>query len=142
MAEAVFYVLATQSAQERLLFACRLIEKIYRTGQFCQVLTDTPQQSRYLDDLLWTFRAGSFIPHQVSTGGQAPQVLPQVLISTFDQAQAGSKTVLNLSSQCPTAERIIEILDDNEATKAAGRARYRQYQVMGMEMKTHNISAM
>ncbi|TAL42827.1 MAG: DNA polymerase III subunit chi, partial [Methylovulum sp.] len=36
-------------------------------------------------------------------------------------------------------ERILEILDNSEAGKAAGRQRYRQYQQAGLDMATHAI---
>ena len=68
MPEVSFYILPSESQEERYLFACKLIEKAYRSGHFCYVLTDDAEQSQILDDLLWTFRAGSFIPHQVYTG--------------------------------------------------------------------------
>jgi len=68
VAEVSFYILPTESLDDRYLFACKLIEKAYRSGSFCYVLTDSAEQSRIIDDLLWTFRAGSFIPHQIYTG--------------------------------------------------------------------------
>ncbi|MDD2762077.1 MAG: DNA polymerase III subunit chi, partial [Methylomonas sp.] len=37
--EVVFYVLTSSSQRERQEFACKLIEKIYRSGQFCYVLS-------------------------------------------------------------------------------------------------------
>jgi DNA polymerase-3 subunit chi len=33
----------------------------------------------------------------------------------------------------------MEILDDSEETKAAGRQRYRQYQQLGLTVTTHKI---
>jgi DNA polymerase-3 subunit chi len=68
MAEISFYILPSELTQERDEFACKLIEKAYRSGCFCYVLTDNVAQSQKIDDLLWTFRAGSFIPHQMYTG--------------------------------------------------------------------------
>ena len=65
MPEASFYILPSQSLSDRFLFACKLIEKAYRCGQYCYVVTDSLQQSQQLDNLLWTFRKNSFIPHQI-----------------------------------------------------------------------------
>ena len=142
MPEISFYVLATESTQERHLFACKLIEKAYRSGSFPYVLTDSPEQSQVIDDLLWTFRAGSFIPHQVYMGEQ-PDMENTVLIGSNNPPQHWLKTIINLSSQLPQdfqqAERILEILDDSEETKAWGRQRYRQYQQVGIDIITHKI---
>ncbi|MFI3189402.1 DNA polymerase III subunit chi [Crenothrix sp. D3] len=137
MAEVSFYILPTQSQHERLLFACKLIEKAYRSGCFCYVLTDTAGQSQQIDNLLWTFRAGSFIPHQLYSG-DIPTT-EQVLIGSLPAPAHWQKTVINLSSQCANAERVLEILDNSEATKAVGRDRYRHYKEAGHNLTTHKM---
>jgi DNA polymerase-3 subunit chi len=138
--EVSFYILPTESLQDRYLFACKLVEKAYRSGSFCYVLTESAEQSRIIDDLLWTFRAGSFIPHQIYTGEQ-PELEQVILIGTLTAPEHWQKTLFNLSSRYPetgpNTERILEILDNNEATKEAGRQRYRQYQQAGMTITTH-----
>lgn len=142
MPEVSFYILPSQSAQERYLFACKLIEKAYRSGHFCYVITDTPEQSQIIDDLLWTFRAGSFIPHQIFSG-VAPDYENTVLIGSRSAPENWQKTLINLAAQCPDdfqqADRILEILDNNEEIKAAGRDRYRRYQQSGIEITTHKM---
>ena len=144
MAEVSFYILPSESLQERYEFACKLIEKAYRSGSFCYVLTDDAEQSRHLDDLLWTFRAGSFIPHQLYTG--EPLALDNViLIGSVPAPENRQKTLFNLSSHYPeiTAKtgRILEILDNSETTKEAGRDRYRRYQQSGMTVTAHKIGS-
>jgi DNA polymerase-3 subunit chi len=137
MADISFYILPTQSQQERYLFTCKLIEKAYRSGCFCYVLTDTAAQSQRIDDLLWTFRAGSFIPHQVYTA-DIPLVA-QVLIGSLPPPTEWQKTVLNLSSHCTEAKRVLEILDNSEETKSVGRERYRTYKQIGHTLTTHKM---
>ena len=137
MADITFYILPSQSQQERYLFTCKLIEKAYRSGSFCYVLTDTAAQSQRLDDLLWTFRPGSFIPHQLYPG-EVPEI-QQVLIGSVAPPEAWKKTVLNLSSYCVDAQRVLEILDNSEATKAVGRERYRHYKEAGHTLTTHKM---
>ena len=142
MAEVSFYILPSESTQERYEFACKLIEKAYRSCCFCYVLTDNAEQSQTIDDLLWTFRAGSFIPHQIYTG-ELPALEKVILIGSLDVPELWQKTVINLSSYCPkqvdNIERILEILDNSEATKELGRNRYRQYQQSGVTITTHKI---
>jgi len=143
MTEASFYLLSSQSVKERYLFACRLIEKAYRNNRFCYVMTDTPEQSQIIDELLWTFRAGSFIPHQIYTGDE-PAFKNTVLIGSLDAPESWQKTLINLSSRCPhdfhEADRSLEILDDSAETKESGRRRYRQYHQSGIIMSTHKIN--
>jgi DNA polymerase III subunit chi len=148
MAEVSFYILPSESLQDRYQFACKLIEKAYRSGSVCYVLTDSIEQSRHLDDILWTFRPGSFIPHQLYTG-EIPSILNVkgkcnvILIGSLNVPENWQKTVINLSSHCPEEfdkiERILEILDNSEATKELGRNRYRQYQQSGVNITTHKI---
>lgn len=142
MAEVSFYILPSESLQERYLYACKLIEKAYRSGHFCYVLTDSIKQSQHLDDLLWTFRAGSFIPHQLYTG-EIPDFEKVILIGSLDAPEHWQKTIINLSSQCPknfeSAGRIVEILDNSEETKELGRNRYRLYQQSEIIITTHKI---
>ncbi len=157
MAEVSFYILPSESLEERYLFACKLIEKAYRSGSFCYVLTDNAEQSRIIDDLLWTFRAGSFIPHQIYTGeppditrdgmyaagspGASAATEKVILIGSLDAPEHWQKVLFNLSSRYPDVgpqtERILEILDNSETTKEAGRNRYRRYQQSGMPVTTH-----
>ncbi len=153
MTEVSFYVLPTESLKERYLFACKLIEKVYRSGQFCYVLTDDEEQSQVMDDLLWTFRAGSFIPHQIDSGelpdiardgvspGASATTEQLILIGALNESAKRYKTLFNLSAHypdlAPQTERVLEILDNSETTKAAGRNRYRRYQQAGINITTH-----
>ena len=142
MAEVSFYILPTESLQDRYRFACKLIEKAYRSGSFCYVLTDSDEQSRIIDDLLWTFRAGSFIPHQIYTG-EPPELEKVILIGSLNAPEHWQKVLFNLSSRYPElgpqTERVLEILDNSETTKEAGRNRYRRYQQSGIAISTHKM---
>jgi DNA polymerase-3 subunit chi len=145
MPEASFYILPTHSISDRFIFACKLIEKAYRSGQFCYIYTDSLQQSQKMDSLLWTFRENSFIPHQLydDVNNKAPDYHQTVLIGTQPAPENWQKLIFNLSSNYPSdlikTERILEILDNNEALKQAGRQRFRQYKQDGFTVSTHKI---
>lgn len=142
MAEISFYILSTSSVQERYRFACKLIEKAYRSGSFCYVQTDSPQQSQTMDELLWTFRPNSFIPHQIYHN-ETPQFPNTVLIGNQAAPVQWQKVILNLSSSLPadlnSAEKVLEILDNNEQIKAMGRDRFRHYKRLGIVPVTHKL---
>lgn len=142
MPEITFYVLPSQSQQERQAFACKLIEKVYRSGLSCFVLTDTDGQSLQLDDFLWSFRPGSFVPHQIYRD-EAPPFPQTVLIGNSAIPEGWRQVVINLSSAAPKqldeCNRILEILDNSEETKQAGRERYRHYRQAGLDITTHNM---
>ncbi len=137
-----FYILASRSESERRLFACKLTEKAYRSGRLCYLLTEDPRQSAMLDDLLWTFRPGSFVPHQLYNG-MVPDKANAVLIGHLNAPDDWCDVVINLSTRFPdngmNSERILEILDDSEETKGPGRKRYHQYRQAGLSVVTHKM---
>ena len=62
-----FYVLQSSKLNTRLEFVCRLTEKIYSKGHRILLHTDDARQAEMIDDLLWTWKQGSFIPHEIQS---------------------------------------------------------------------------
>ena len=61
-----FYLLKdTGNAAGPLFTCCRLAEKAYMQGHRIFINTESALQLQQLDDLLWTFRDGSFLPHAI-----------------------------------------------------------------------------
>ena len=136
-----FYVLATAGRTSRLNFACRLAEKAYALKHRVYAHAATNEDARELDELLWTFKQGSFIPHQLldeSADDRTP-----VRIGTPDCADKSGDLLINLAAEVPSFSdrfaRIAEIVDASEAAKDAGRERFRQYRAMGFSPVTHTI---
>ncbi len=50
---------------------CRLVERAYDRGQRVYVWASSEADARRLDDLLWTFREDSFVPHELWQGEQS-----------------------------------------------------------------------
>ncbi len=143
MPDVSFYILPSASEQERFVFACKLAEKAYRNGEYLYLYTESERQSRILDDLLWTFRAGGFVPHQVYSG-EAPAHANRILIGTDSAPQNWQKIIINLSPHAPDilerTERVLEILNADETIKQAGRQRYRHYQKLQLAITTHKMN--
>lgn len=142
MPEVAFYILTATSQQDKWLTACKLIEKAFKQGFVCNILTESEHHSKLIDDLLWTFRQGSFVPHQILRTPELPQV-PQILISTELRLLPKQYVLVNLS--CSFSEefmrfqRVLEILENDPDVKQAGRERYRRYQLLGANLVTHNL---
>jgi DNA polymerase-3 subunit chi len=51
------------------LVLCRVVEIAYGRGLKVYVWAESEQDARRLDDLLWTFRDDSFLPHGLWQGG-------------------------------------------------------------------------
>ena len=75
-----FYVLNTNLPGGRLKLTCRVVEKAYKQGNRVLIQTAGREQAMQLDELLWTFRAGSFIPH--SLADSTANIASPVIIGT------------------------------------------------------------
>lgn len=137
-----FYILNSAEPHGRLLIACRLSEKAWLAGYRTLILTESIAQKQNLDDLLWTFRPGSFVPHAIETNSNDSKV-PVILADALG-TRSDINLVINLRSAAVDSpqniERIIEIVDQDEQVRRAGRLRYRYYQEFGLPLKTHRIS--
>lgn len=135
-----FYILSSSGAQGRLHFACRLAEKAYSELDSIYAHTESEVMAGQLDEMLWTFRQGSFVPHEI-LAGQEPRA--PVRIGTPGQPQESGELLINLTGEVPAfAEqftRIAEIVDTDADNRAASRERFRQYRALGIEPVTHTI---
>ncbi|KGP64198.1 DNA polymerase III subunit chi [Legionella norrlandica] len=136
-----FYLLASHQPESRWLVACRLIEKAYIRGHKVFVLCDNKQQTEYLDELLWTFKDDSFIPHNIQ--GEGPEPPPPVQIGYDKEPRGFNDILLNLSSNIPLFytrfKRIIELVSSIETEKELSRLHYKEYRSKGCELHTHSI---
>jgi DNA polymerase-3 subunit chi len=135
-----FYLLGSGDPRSRLVTACRLIEKAFRQGHKVYLHTASEEETRILDDLLWTFRQGSFVPHELHPGASAEA---PVIIGHGSAPETMADVLVNLSPEVPAGfdrfARLAELIDQDEAVKRAGRRRYKIYQEQGHEIQTHHL---
>ena len=141
MARVNFYVLEEVSADARLRLACRLVEKAFAESQPVFVLASAAEEARLMDELLWTFRDRSFIPHDlVENAGPNP---PPVLIGTSPEHAPGASVLINLTplvpEGCERFARILEPLDADSERRQRGRERFRAYRERGMAPESHTL---
>ena len=124
----------------RLQFACRLTEKAYGLDNSVYAYAATDADAQQLDDLLWTFRQGSFIPHE--RAGAEDSEVPVRIGTPADNEHEGD-LLINLAHEVPgfaaRFARVAEIVGGDEASVQAGRARFKQYRDQGIEPVTHKI---
>lgn len=140
-----FYLLKSSEPQSRRLFACKLVEKAWRLGLKVFVQTGSESESRAMDDLLWTFRQGSFVPHALAEGPADDLTETAVAIGHLVAPDGFTDLLVNLGTQAPDPvsrfARLAEVLDQDEAVRQQGRQRYRAYRDAGLELETHHIDA-
>ncbi len=139
-----FYILESAAAREQLRTACRLAEKAWHKGHRVFIHTDSKETARSLDDMLWTYRQDSFVPHALFAPVEpdAEPVAP-VLVGDGMAEPANIDVLINLTESVPSfadrSTRIAEIVGAGESARRAGRARYRDYRDRGISIQQHNL---
>lgn len=137
-----FYLIPESGEKERLEFACRLVEKIYKQQRRVYLHADNQKMANQIDELLWTYREDSFLPHHLY--GEGPDPAPPIQIG-FDKIPDKHRDVLiNLSSTVPSFyqqfSRILELVTNDTATTESGRERYKFYRTQRIEITTHKLT--
>ncbi len=136
-----FYLLQDTQPQARLLTACRLAEKVYQTGNQLYVHALDEPQTQQIDQLLWTFRQGSFIPHERAE--QDDEVSPILIGHTAQPPRRINDVLLNLAAEVPVFfsrfARVLEVVDAQGEAREQARVRFRFYRDRGYELETHEL---
>lgn len=135
-----FYLLSDANEQARKLLACRLCEKAYQKLHQIYMLVSHPEEAKVLDDLLWTFRDDSFLPHHIASENiSAPA--PIQIVTTKPSAKPD--VLINLTTSIPDffadCQRIIEIVSANEKERATARENFRLYRQRGCQLESHQV---
>ena len=142
MTQVDFYLLQLPTAQDRLLFACRLANKAFAQGQQIYLHTDSEAQSEELNQLLWTFRPSSFLPHQRVSNNQ-DNSQQRVLVGHNNAPAHHRQLMINLASTAPEFfsrfDRLVEIVVQDTDITANSRINYRFYKDRGYPLDTHHI---
>ncbi len=141
-----FYLSEEAGEGTRLRLACRIAEKAYLGKLRVVVLCDDPALLPRLDELLWTFGDGTFVPHDVVTQEGAPCEAPVALTGgplPADPFVDPGTVLLNLGSAVPACferfGRVAEFLDARPEVRGAGRERFKFYRGKSIEPQTHNV---
>ncbi len=132
-----FYILADQTGREQL--ACRLAETAYQRNHRVYLHCDSDTHARQLDDLLWSFRQGSFVPHSTDLNDS----VSPVLIGYDSSPPESTDVLINLASEIPDFfdrfNRVLEIVDQHPDTLRQSRQRFKFYKQQGFQPNTHKL---
>ena len=151
-----FYILADVDDFARPRFACRLAHRAVAAGQRVHIRAEEPVAGE-LDDLLWDYPPGRFLPHaRVAAAGQEP-----VRIGTADEAPAAAEMLVNLAADIPgyllgqgsaqpaqaaeggnaapppRFQRVAEVVLAKD--RRLGRSKYRRYRERGYSLFHHEL---
>jgi DNA polymerase III subunit chi len=138
-----FYVLSDTAPSSRERFTCRLADIAYRRGQRVYVYTQSKDQAIVLDNLLWTFQTGSFVPHGLHPCESAANT--PILIGHDGVPDNGHEVLINLAETVPNFfsrfERVAEVINQEPSIRHAGRERFRFYRDRGYALESHTLTA-
>lgn len=127
-------------------YLCRLLRKVTLAGHRSWVLLPE-EYLRATDDALWTFSAQEFVTHAV--WGHAPESVLRrsaVVLSSAElpEPSLGIGVLVNLLPAVPVGferfERLLEIVPEDDALKAAARERWRYYVAQGLNIERHDVA--
>lgn len=142
MARVDFYVLTQVDERARQMLACKLAEKAWRLDNTVYIHASSREDAERLDQLLWTFRDGSFVPHGLTGRNDGTESSP-IMIGADDDGVGPRDLLINLCDEIPSfAEgfpRVAELVTSDESCRLASRKRYATYRDQGHELNTHKL---
>ena len=134
-----FYVLSSDQPRDGDIFACRLAEKAHRAGLRVLLAVDDPERAQQLNELLWTFREDSFLPHDLQ--GEGKQAAVEINCGEDPGMHHG--LLINLCSEVPgwfsRFERLAEIVVQQPEALARSRSRFSHFRDRGYPLQSHRI---
>ena len=138
-----FYISPNQSSEANLQLACRIAEKAYNRQHRIYIHANNAEQAKRLDDMLWLFKQGSFVPHCLSSHEDSSQAA--VVIGHDDLPGIKPEVLINLADEVPNFftrfERVAEIVSGDEMTRNSARARFKFYRERGYPLETHELNS-
>ena len=142
MSRVDFYVLRDSGEAARQRFACRLAEKAWSLDNSVHIRVADQQTANVIDDLLWTFRDGSFVPHEKISAADQKTAAP-ITIGLDESVSRQCDLLINLSATIPgNAEafpRVAEIVTSDVPSRQLSRERFVEYRNDGHTLETHKL---
>jgi len=145
MTQVDFYLIQQPAQEDRMVFACRLCEKAMGQGMKIYIHTNSEKTAQDMDDLLWSFKPESFIPHVIvglDEDLDADEEIP-VFIGFGTSCTVSATLLINLSEEIPEFhdqfDRIAEIVLNQEAAKSKLREHWNIYKAKGFDLKHHPL---
>lgn len=140
-----FYILSDQSTRTVDQLVCQLCVKA--AGQSHVHLLLPADKLQHMDELLWSFDATTFLPHGIDTaashdtGAKSDDKRGMVNLTAQRDGMLDGM-IINQQDDAilaPHAQRIIEIIAADEASKVSGRTRYQAYKDAGYTLETFHV---
>ena len=136
-----FYLIPANTVTEQWKTACRLLAKAFEHNQDAYVHVNDAEAAHQFNDLLWTFRDISFVPHQLAF--ESAEIDAPIKIGYQAPPSGKNNILVNLTDTIPDFsdlfDRIIEIIPQEKTAEINARKRYKIYQQNGRDINTHDL---
>jgi DNA polymerase-3 subunit chi len=138
-----FYVLEDPAPDAHLRLTCQLTEKAVESGQKVFIRTASAEESKRIDDLLWTFGERSFLPHELASPTAPSHEKIHVLIGEQEAPSGFRDLLINFASSAPTeleaVVQVAEIVLADPERKRQARERFKHYRDRSLQPETHTV---
>lgn len=121
-------------------FACSRAAEAHGEGREIHIHTGSREEAVALDEMLWTFRDISFLPHDLVQAGE-PRVEPITI--GWQEGTPGGDMLINLAPDVPpfagSFEFVVEPVPGEPGLKQQARARFRRYRDLGLVPESHEV---
>ena len=134
-----FYVVQAAEPGQRLSVAVRLADKAFQRGHRIFINAADEDQARALDELMWSFRPSSFLPH----GLHGQEHSDTVAIGWGQEPHNHSDLLINLQLEIPSFfsrfQRVAEVVTQDPDSLEALRASWTFYRERGYQLEKHDL---
>ena len=134
-----FYVVQAAQQGQRLQVAVRLADKAFQRGHRIFINAVDEAQARALDELLWSFRPASFLPH----GLYGQEHSDTIAIGWGQEPENHNDLLINLQLEIPAFfsrfARVAEVVTQDDASLAALRESWKFYKERGYQLEKHDL---
>lgn len=134
-----FYVVQTDEPGQRLHVAARLADKAFQRGHRIFINATDETQATELDELLWSFRPASFLPH----GLHGQEHSDTIAIGWGQEPDNHNDFLINLQLEIPPFfsrfQRVAEVVTQEPASLHALRKSWKFYKERGYQLEKHDL---
>jgi DNA polymerase-3 subunit chi len=134
-----FYVMQTSDPGQRLRVAARLADKAFQRGHRIFINATDEAQASELNELLWSFRPASFLPH----GLHGQEHSETIAIGWGQEPNNHNDLLINLQLEIPSFfsrfARVAEVVTQEPDSLAALRKSWTFYKERGYQLEKHDL---
>ena len=134
-----FYVVQTSDPGQRLRVAARLADKAFQRGHRIFINATDEAQATELNELLWSFRPASFLPH----GLHGQEHSETIAIGWGQEPNNHNDLLINLQLEIPSFfsrfARVAEVVTQEPDSLAALRKSWTFYKERGYQLEKHDL---